>query len=87
MGDSSEMRELLLALIPKVESCKEQLKAQEVLHALFGLMRIDESAELMQLFVVLIPKVETCQGHLRAHEVSDVMQRLTVFKDNLRIFQ
>ena len=45
LGDSEEVRGLVAALIPKVEGCREELKAQAVGNALYGLQRLGDSAE------------------------------------------
>ena len=53
--------EQLLALIPKVQNCRESLRSQEVGNALYGLQHLSDSRETRRLLVVLTPKVEECR--------------------------
>ena len=47
LGDSEGVRELVMALTPKVEACTEPLKAKEVANSLFGLKSLGELADAL----------------------------------------
>ena len=71
LGASEEVRELVKALTPKVQHCREALNTQEVGNALQGLQRLGNSEEVRMLFaavlvVSLVPEVLKCRAFLDA---------------------
>jgi hypothetical protein len=60
MSDSEETRQLVSALIPKVEQWNGTLDGVAVGNALFGLQNIFDSDETRELVATLTPKVELC---------------------------
>jgi hypothetical protein len=81
------VRALLAALIAMVKGCKESLKAQEVVNALFGLSHMGQSPELLTLFAALTPKVEECEGQLRVYQIGDAMRILKAFPPSPEVQQ
>ena len=58
MGDSTEVRQLLAALTPKVQQCREELSSQAVGNALHWLQLMGDSTEVRQLLAALTPKAQ-----------------------------
>merc|ERR1712193_254448 len=67
LGDSEEVRKLIVALTPKIQQCREELNSQHVGNALYGLQRLGNSEEVRELVAVLTPKVQQCREELRTH--------------------
>jgi hypothetical protein len=75
-SDIPEVRTLLAALAPKVESCTERLSAQEVGNALYGLQICSSDVpEVRTLLAALAPKVVSCAG-LDAQAVGNALYGL-----------
>ncbi len=69
-SDSTEVQAMLKALMPKVESCREALDAQNVGNSLYGLQGMSsDSAELRAMLSALVPKVESCREALKAQHI------------------
>ena len=74
LGDSEEARQLVAALTPKVQHCREELDAQAVGNALYGLQQMGDShVEVRQLVAALTPKVTQCREALGAQEVGNAL--------------
>jgi hypothetical protein len=71
-----EVRNLLASLVPRVKSCKEDLKAQEVGNALYGLQGMSSYApEVRELLIALLPRVKSCKD-LDAQAVGNALYGL-----------
>ena len=68
-----EVRELVAALTPKVQQCKERLDAWAVAQALYGLHGFGDSEEVQQLVAVLVPKVQQCREELSSQAVGNAL--------------
>merc|ERR1719313_1482448 len=65
MMDSLDTREIIIGLIPRIQSCNELLLGQHVGNALYGLQGFTDSPEVRQLLAVLAPKIHECREELR----------------------
>jgi hypothetical protein len=73
-SDSVEVRAMLSALSPKVESCREALDAQAVGNALYGMQGMSsDSVEVRAMLSALLPKVESCREALKAQAVGNAL--------------
>jgi len=73
-SDSVEVRAMLSALLPKVESCREALNAQHVGNALYGMQGMSsDSVEVRAMLSALLPKVESCREALNAQHVGNAL--------------
>jgi hypothetical protein len=69
-SDCPEVRALLAELTPKVKGCREELNAQAVGNALYGLQGMSSDCpEVRELLVHLLPKIVACTGRLSGQEV------------------
>jgi hypothetical protein len=76
-SDSGEVRALLSALLPKVQSCRESLDSQAVGNALYGLQGMSsDSGEVRALLSALLPKVQSCKESLNAQAVGNALYGL-----------
>jgi conjugal transfer/entry exclusion protein len=76
-SDSTEVRALLSALVPKVKSCGKALKAQHVGNALYGLQGMSsDSTEVRAMLSALVPKVKSCREALDTQEVGNALYGL-----------
>ena len=82
LGDSKEARQLVAALTPKVQDCREELDAQAVGNALYGLQRLCDSEEVRQLLAALTPKVQQCREELKKHDISYAISQLVHVSDS-----
>jgi hypothetical protein len=87
-SDVQEVRDVLAALAalaPKIEGCREELDAQEVGNALYGLqnMRIDVR-EVRDVLAALAPKIKGCREELRAQEVGNALYGLQGMSSDVR---
>ena len=57
LGDSTEVRQLVTVLVPKVQQCREELSSQAVGNALYGMQRLGDSHVVRKLVAALTPKV------------------------------
>jgi hypothetical protein len=72
-----EVRELVLALVPKVQGCKEDFLAREVGAALCGLSEMNSnSSEVRELLSALVPKVLGCKEQLDSSKLDRSLQGL-----------
>jgi hypothetical protein len=61
---------MLLALVPKVKTCKERFSAQNVGNVLYGMKRMSSDRfEVRAMLSALLPKVESCREALGAQEI------------------
>jgi hypothetical protein len=73
-SDSSEVRAMLLALVPKVEGCREALGAQAVGNTLYGMQKMgSDSSEVRAMLLALVPRVESCREALRFQELGNAL--------------
>jgi hypothetical protein len=73
-SDSAEVRAILSALLPKVESCREAFNAQAVGNALYGMQQMSsDSAEVRAMLSALLPKVKSCREALKAQAVGNAL--------------
>jgi outer membrane murein-binding lipoprotein Lpp len=64
-SDVREVKDVLAALAPKVESCREELDAQAVGNAVYGLQSMSSDVrEVKDVLAALAPKVESCREEL-----------------------
>ena len=75
-------RSFQLRLTPKIQSCKEPLRSQEVGNALYGLQRLGDSREMRALLTALTPKIEECREDLRAQEIGNGLYGLQHLSDS-----
>ena len=73
MGDSTEVRQLIAALTPKVQECRGELSSQAVSNALYGLQCMRDSTEVRQLIAALTPKVQQCREELDSQAVGTAL--------------
>ena len=65
-SNNSNMKQLLVAIVRKVEDCIDHLQAQAVGNALYGLKEMRSDApEVTQLLRVLADKVDSCTEPLK----------------------
>jgi hypothetical protein len=74
-------------LSPKVRDCREELKAQHICMALYGLQSLGDSPEARQLLAALLPKVENCHEELKAVEVLNAVFGLQGMGDSPELQQ
>jgi very-short-patch-repair endonuclease len=73
-SDSAEVRAMLLALVPKVESCRAALGAQAVGNSLYGMQKMSsDSTEMRAMLLALAPKVESCREALGAQALGNAL--------------
>ena len=87
LGDSKEVRQLIVALTPKVQRCQDELKSQEVGNALYGLQRLGDSKETRQLVAALTPKVQQCREELNSQAVGNALYGLQRMGDLHEVLQ
>jgi hypothetical protein len=76
-SDSAEVRAMLSALAPRVESCREALSAQAVGNVLYGLQGMSsDSAEVRAMLSALAPKVVSCREALDVQAVGNALYGL-----------
>jgi hypothetical protein len=76
-SDCVEVRELVLALVPKVQGCKEDFLARELGAALCGLSEMtSDSSEVRKLLSALVPKVMGCKEQLDSSKLDRSLQGL-----------
>jgi hypothetical protein len=86
-SDSSEVRAMLSALVPKVESCREALDAQHVGNSLYGLQGMGEGDEHTALLNYLYDKTTCISGNalLSCKDLVVFGQNLALILPKLRV--
>ena len=77
-----QLRNLVVALTPKVLNSREELKARELSSALFGLQRLGNSAEVRALVAAMALKVHGCQEELRVSYLCIALYGLQSLQDS-----
>jgi hypothetical protein len=68
---------VLAALTPKIEGCGEELDAQAVGNALYGLQGMSSDVrEVKDVLAALAPKIEGCREELSSQAVSNALRGL-----------
>jgi very-short-patch-repair endonuclease len=76
-SDVQEVRDVLVALVPKIEGSREELSAQAVGNALYGLQSMSSDVqEVRDVLAVLVPKIEGCREELSAQAVGNALYGL-----------
>lgn len=71
LTDSSQTRQLMATLTPKVIDCQEVMKAQDIARAFKGLGNMTASPEARNLLAALTLKVRKCDEELTKQMISD----------------
>ena len=87
MGDSAELRKLVAALAVKVQKCREDLDAQAVGNALYGLRRMSDSQEVRQLLTALTVKVQQSREELSVQAVAMSLYGLQCMGNSQELLQ
>merc|ERR1711862_615361 len=82
LSDSEEVRQLLAALTPKVQQCREELDPQAVGLPLYGLQSLSDSEEVRQLLAALIEKMQQCREDLVPETVGNTLYGLKCMGDS-----
>jgi very-short-patch-repair endonuclease len=79
------VKDVLAALAPKIEACREELSAQEVGNSLYGLQSMSSDVrEVQNVLAALAPKIEACREELSAQEVSNALYGLQSMSSDVR---
>ncbi len=71
-----EVCQLVAALVPKVQECREEFKAEEVSNSLHGLHSMSsDDKEVRDLLSALTPKVWECREDFPAEQVTTALYR------------
>jgi hypothetical protein len=80
------MRQLVAALIPKVQQCRERLSANQLGNALYALQCLGDSQEIRHLVAALTPRVQQSR-ELSTQDVGNVLCLLRRLGDSKEIRQ
>lgn len=82
-SDFPEVRQLLKALIPKIESCTQQLNAQAIGNSIYGCKNMNSNyVEVRQLLKLRIPMIELSTESLIAQHVGNIVYGLRNMRDD-----
>jgi hypothetical protein len=82
-----EIREILSAVVLKVESCRETLTAQAVGNALYGLQGLSSDySEVREILSALVPIVKSCSEAVDGQAVGNALYGLQGVRDEIESF-
>jgi hypothetical protein len=76
MRDSYELRQVLVALTPKVHHCNEEFTSQAIGNALYGMRNMSDCPEVRALISALTPKIERSRAVMKPQEIGNALYGL-----------
>ena len=87
LGDSKEVRQLVVALTTKVTQCRAALEARQVGNALYGLQSLRDSEEVRPLLAALTPKVRKCHEWMEGAHIGKALYGLQRMGNSHEVLQ